>query len=175
MVTDGGIESLLADCANVLPAFAQSLGLKCSASFAAQPYLLPYTVYLPDWNHNSMNCVKRVLTNCDEWPGRLEKIRSLCHIYNNHEYRSCMQQSVMAVMDFPEGQRLEHFCASFAHWRYETVYTVFRALLPLREFSETKFELRMLGDCEDPASVQKFHDACKHKPLWRLCIDLAIK
>ena len=174
-VSDGGIESLLADCKNILGEFAKYVNQKVSAEFLSYPHLLPNCVYLPDWNHAIMNLIKRVLDGLPLWPHRLVRIRALCKMFRNYEYRSTLKQDLMDKLQWAMADKLTHFSASMAHWRYETVYTCFRALLHNREFCESWFDPKGLGECEEPATIEAAAAACNDKPFWRFSYSTATK
>jgi hypothetical protein len=165
--TDFGVESLMSDVKNLFDHFAQSVGQRASAQFAAYTHLFPNSSFLPDWNHNSMNLVKRVLNSLDRWPSILARLRSLCEFFKIWEYRSCLRQSVISLGRFDLADILRNFTASFAHWRYETVHLVFTALQKLRNFCENFFDETCLGNVAEAALVANVRDACRDKSLWR--------
>jgi hypothetical protein len=167
---DFGIESKLGDVANILEHFAKSVGQHASPNFSKHRFLLPNCVYIPDWNHLIMNLLKRVRNSPLTWPARLSKLRELCAFFRNFEYRSCFKQSMIEACLFQYANDLEHFTATFASWRYETVCNVFVALLRLRPFCEEQFNVVVLGEVQEGALVNQVEEACNDKELWRLWI-----
>ena len=62
---------------------------------------------------------------------------------------------------------LDHFTASFATWRYETVCDVFMQLLQIRAIAEHHLREEMFQHVQDRESVQAAILGCKNKQLWR--------
>ena len=74
ITTDMGVEHYLCDVKIFLATWAlQTLGLRCSAAFASQKFLLPLCVGVPDWNHDVGKILGKTLKSMRRWPSFLEK------------------------------------------------------------------------------------------------------
>ena len=61
---------------------------------------------------------------------------------------------------------LKHFTASFAKWRYETVFEVLRQLLNYREISGL-LPPALFAGAQDQEEISAFFRAAKDLPFWR--------
>ena len=164
--SDCGVESLISDTKNIAQAFAESLNLKVSATFQQERWLLPSCVYIPDWNHLASNAMKAMLQSLPRWPALLSKLRALCAVFRNAEYRYVM---TALVHDEDPEDLLKTFSSSFVKWRYETVDDVLSALLKLRRFCQNDFSRARahLGHVQNEPEMQNAVEACGDESLWR--------
>ena len=165
--TDMGAEAGVAHLPNFLAAWATSHGLPVSPSFQLHKRLFPLMVSIPDCNHMCSNIVKRLFTPLVHWPFFLAHMRALLKIFKNDEYRSTIRQWLTDNGKADIANTLLRCSASFAHWRYETLYTVLKALNQHRYLCEVLFSRKMLGEVADGASLKAFVAACEEPKLWR--------
>ena len=101
-----------------------------------------------------------------QWPHVLAHKRALCKFYKNISYRRHIRRTLKTRLS-PEADRsLIHFTASFAKWRYETIYEVQRQLIDVREVSK---ELRpeLFSKPQDAEEWSRVIAACRDEPFWR--------
>ena len=63
--------------------------------------------------------------------------------------------------------RLQHFSAQVAKWRYETIPATMKVLLPLRPLCEKYVREEWFADVKDKESLKEFFDACHDPFLWK--------
>ena len=94
------------------------------------------------------------------------KLSSLVSFYRNKTYRKhigkCLRGKEVDV------SVLDHFDASLAVWRYETVWSVFLQLLRVRLISEEWLQPEMFQHVQDRVMIDAAMAAAKSKELWRL-------
>ena len=96
------------------------------------------------------------------WEAYLAKMRALCHLLGIETYRRHMQK-MLRHRPHPGAnlQDLDHFVASFAKWRYETVPTVQAALLKARIICAQCVRQEWFEKPQDKEAIKSFLDACQ--------------
>jgi hypothetical protein len=79
------------------------------------------------------NIMKDTAEKFPQWPSFLGMMRSMVKFYKNTSYREHIRRRLVWTAE--EDKTLKHFTASFAKWRYETVFEVLRQLLDYRQIS----------------------------------------
>ena len=130
--------------------------------------LMPHALRIPGWGHMMGNAIKHALKSYDRWPAMLEQIRSLVKMFRNTSWRQHIAKWVETQAP-GSGKLFAHFSASLAKWRYETVYTVFCALLPLRHICEGLLRANVQAifpQFQEKDFLVKFKAACIDGDLW---------
>ena len=118
------------------------------------------------WNHMVSGGLKYALKSYPLWPERLSAMRLLCKFYRNEAYRAHIVRCVKLRTGVDVSKLMQYFSASFARWRFETVWTVQDQLLPLRQISEREVQRPMFNNPQDRETVEGAIDACSNKDLW---------
>jgi hypothetical protein len=84
------------------------------------------------WSHTMGNIMKDTAEQFPQWPSFLGMMRSMVKFYKNTSYREHIRRRLVWTAE--EDKTLKHFTASFAKWRYETVFEVLRQLLDYRQY-----------------------------------------
>ena len=99
-----------------------------------------------------------------EWPSDLGKMRYFCKFWKNGSYRRHCSRKL--DLDRDEVKSLRHFTASFAKWRYETVFEVLSQLGQKRNISG-KLSPALFAHAQDQEEMAHVMRACQDLPFWR--------
>ena len=110
------------------------------------------------------NIMKDTAEKFPHWPSTLGKMRSMCKFYKNNSYRMHIRRRLDLGLE--DKATLKHFTASFAKWRYETVFEVLRQLLDYRQISAL-VPRELFARAQDQEEASAFFRACKDLPFWR--------
>jgi len=131
LTTDMGVEMHLLETRDCLQAFIAWAGGKelgaCAALVRQDRRLFAYALRISGWSHCMGNLIKKILNKTACWPDRLEKIRFLVRFFENATYRKHIQKLLRGGPI--DTSVLNHWSASLATWRYETIFNVFEHLL----------------------------------------------
>ena len=116
------------------------------------------------WSHTMGNIMKATAEQFPQWPSHLGKMRSMCKVLKNNSYREHIRRRLDWTEE--EGKTLKHFTATFAKWRYETVFEVLRQLLDYRQIS-ARLPRELFARAQDQEEINTFFHACKDLPFWR--------
>jgi len=116
------------------------------------------------WSHTMGNIMKATAEQFPQWPSHLGKMRSMCKVLKNNSYREHIRRRLVWTEE--EGKTLKHFTATFAKWRYETVFEVLRQLLDYRQIS-ARLPRELFARAQDQEEVSAFFRTCKDLPFWR--------
>ena len=145
ITTDMGTELGMPDVCNIMPAFLRRRAGASMASLTVDESsrFLPYALRIAGWGHMFGNLMKLACKCLDAWPVMLQKLRYMVTFFRNDTYRQEMIDQIKA--DRPQVKtELLSFQASFAKWRYETIYKVMAALLRLRELCQSVLAVRLM-------------------------------
>ena len=171
--TDYGVEISLALICNILPAFIRWLqgcalpSLKDLVKHSER--LMPVCMRIGGWSHSLGNTMKDVCKEFPLYPTYLHHMQKLCSFWRNETYRRHIQRVIQAPRELEVDKKLTSFTASFAKWRYETLFQVQRQLLNLRSVCEDHMRRELLGAVQDVEELGAVLEACKDKAFWRWC------
>jgi len=169
LCTDMGVEMHLLETKDCLQAFLAWVGgeplMECAGLVRQDRRLFFMALRISGWSHSMGNLIKTVLNRTLCWPEALDKIRLLVRFYGNATYRKHIQKMLRGKP--VDRSLLDHFDASLATWRYETVWSVFGQLLKIRSISEDWVEILWFQSVQDRELLQGAIRAMKDKPLWR--------
>ena len=166
LTTDFGVEKGICDFRNALPAFAGHMGLECPGWVAKQAWTFPNAIQIPGWNHIFSNLVKDTMASLAVWPSILERLRGICFFFRNADYRYSWQRQLQAknIQGIDIGV-LDHFTASFAKWRWETLHLVLTKvcqLAPLR----VHFDASLYRNTKDAAGLKTVEESFNDPQFW---------
>lgn len=169
LTTDFGIEIRTADMPNCIKAYLAWMGgmalhdVKSKVEFGTRLFL--NALRIAGWNHSLASVVKKAMKECDRYPEYLDMMRLLCSFFHNDTYREYLGRAVSGRV--PEAKKLlKSFSASFAKWRYETLFVVMGALLALRVICEGHLREALFQNVQDRAQLQGVVRACRDPGLW---------
>ena len=126
--------------------------------------LLPNSIRIIGMGHTCGGIMKELCESTDDWPRRLEQLRSLVSFFRNRSYRKHLAR---LLKTYTNTAPLRTFESSFIKWRYETIARVIRELLHLRTICEHHIKEVMFTDVQDKETLKKVLNACKDKGLWK--------
>ena len=112
------------------------------------------------------NMIKAVLTCTRAYPAMLAKLRSLCKFFRMEAYRRHLQKQ-FANNPAVRVAKLQHFTATLAKWRFETMYVVMKQLLALSDFCQHHFKASIMGKVKDASLLNEVSAACADTGLWQ--------
>jgi len=116
------------------------------------------------WSHTMGNLQKMLVSKDFRWERFLPKLRALCSFWHNVTWRKHVQKRLPA--DSGLRPLLDHFTASLATWRYETVDDVFMALTQIRRICQDHVRMELFNNPQDRELVRAAVDACHDRELW---------
>eukprot|EP00959_Pyramimonas_sp_CCMP1952_P471917 9499194-Pyramimonas_sp.AAC.1 len=164
---DFGVESGLADVANVLDDFAHGIKQQCSPQWQLHDYIFPNCVFIVDWDHLFDAILRNSLNDYPKWPSILDKLRALCNFFGNNDYRLTCRLHARRSGTLDYDKVLDRWSASFAKWRYRTVRTVVEQVVKLRRFCQEMFQTQIMGDVKDQSTLQTVGDICNDVFFWK--------
>lgn len=164
LTTDMGVERGLCDMGNLLPLFAEHVGIECPASLAKSPYLFPNAIFIPGWNHIFSNLLKDGLSSLSVWPAMLERLRSFCTFFKTADYRETWQRHLGDKGI--ECKVLDSFSAGFAKWRWQTIYTVLRQIRRLSDLCQNHFDASLWKNVQDQRHLHTVEGCCNDRSFW---------
>eukprot|EP00959_Pyramimonas_sp_CCMP1952_P084757 1772475-Pyramimonas_sp.AAC.1 len=158
---DFGVESGLADVANVLDDFACKVGQRCSPSWQTFDYMFPHCVFIVDWDHLLDAILRNTLKDVEVWPKILGQLQTLCAFFNNDDYLlTCRLDARRRGLRECE-QALSNWNATFAKWRYRTVRVVIAQAVKVSEYCQSYFDIRIMGSIKDASALHDVGTICK--------------
>ena len=127
--------------------------------------LLCNALRVSGWSHQFGNIMKQTAKSCEGWPRTLQARRDWCGFYRNATWRKHIAKHLKKMTDISV-QCLDHFSASFAKWRYETLDTVMSQLLDMREVSQHGMRPELFQHFQDTELITEVLKHCNDGRLW---------
>ena len=168
ITTDGGTEIHIIESPNLLRAFLMWVSgaslLACAGLVDANARLLPNAMRISGWSHAWSHLMCDAAHVCPKWPVILDQLRCLVSFWRNITWRRWVQQALQGTDIDP--RIFEHFRATLAKWRYETICIVMRELLIFRRVCQEHISIELFANAQDKTFIQKVVLACKDADLW---------
>lgn len=127
-LADNGVESDIADVPDVIDEF---LATNFDAEYVASQIegksqrLFEHAIRSPPWNHDWDLIVRGAVNTFLPWFGEWQQhARAMCKFLRVTSWRQSLQRLGSGVLTPAETESLNHFSASFADWRWETLSKV---------------------------------------------------
>ena len=170
ITTDFGNEHHTIEAPDFLEAFmmwAGGMALSEAALLVRYTHrLFPNALRLAGWSHTMGKIMHRVAKTAPTWPAILGCIRNLCSFWRVRSWRMHVKRVTRTFPDV-NPKDLEHFTATVAKLRFETVDWCLKALKKVRTASETYVRLEIFANVKDRASLEETCRACRDSELWR--------
>ena len=119
------------------------------------------------WSHTVGGTAKSVANSMDDWPTNLAHMRSLCKNCRNPTYRKHIARRLKNNGPDNLKELMKSFSATFAKWRYESVFTVLSQLNPLRNLCENFLDFALFSRPQDKEEYRLWMVACRSKQFWK--------
>ncbi|CAK0911592.1 unnamed protein product [Prorocentrum cordatum] len=169
LCTDFGTEVHIIEIPDCLGAFlswtAGAALTACAPLVRHGALLFHNAIRVSGWCHSWGNLMKHVAGAYSDWPLVLDQMRALVFFWRNKTWRQHLKKICMS-----RGVNLDlfdHFPASIAKWRCETIPVVMRELLGRRYICEHCVDLALFPDAQDRQQLQTVVAACRDKKLWQ--------
>ena len=108
--------------------------------------------------------MKTVANVSPKWPDILNKKRMLVVLFRNRTYRKWLRRALRKKgIDV---SKLEHFGATIAKWRYQTVPLAQCALLELRYICQLHMSREFFAHSKDQTFIKSVFDVCEDQWFW---------
>jgi len=168
MTTDNGTEIHVLEVPDVLDAFWAWLHgtplSDCAIYVNYNRRLFYNALRVSGWNHNWSNLMKSVAQCCPRWPTVLQQMSTMVTFFRNKTYRKWLRRTLG-----PQGVDvtvLQHFRATMAKWRYQTIPFTMECLLVLRFICTLHIYPEMFNRAQDKPFMKEFFEAAKDTELW---------
>ena len=169
ITTDGGTEKSTIELPDVLRAFLKWVSgtplLECRGLVIHDRRLMFHCLRVSGWCHAWGNTMKAMAGMCPCWPRVLSQMRTLVAFWRNQSYRAWVKRALRGTPEV-DGTIFDHFRATFAKWRYETIALGMRVLLIYREVHEVHLQPWMFQQAQDKNFINEVMAASKDKNLW---------
>ena len=167
ITTDFGVEVHTLELPNILQAFLSwhaGTPLEHVRGLVDHSSRLFYAALrIAGWCHCWGNLMKYIAEKSKRWPEVLDGMRALVNFWQNRSWRKYMKKVMQGkAFDLKE---LDHFTASMAKWRYETIPATMKDLLRLRIPSQY-LSPELFPNAKDKTVIQKACDAGRNPWLW---------
>ena len=125
------------------------------------------------WSHSFGHIMEALCRSFPQWPEYLFTLRIFCRIFKVAAYRKhiiAVLATKLPALDL--GKLLKEFTASFAKWRFETLFQVLAQLKPLRELCEQHMERGIFNSVQEETDFTEFIKGCKMAHLWRWIVHV---
>jgi hypothetical protein len=167
ITTDFGTEVGTLDSPDILRAYLRRLGgmdLKdCAEAVRHDSRLFENALRIGGWSHQLGNIMKNVAKLKSNWPQTLQALRDLCAFYKNKTWREHLTKRLRTRIDCAP---LKSFTASFAKWRYETLWKVLTELQRVREVSQVGIRKELFLNFQDKELIRAILNHCDNPELW---------
>jgi hypothetical protein len=168
VTTDFGVEVKTVDAPDILDAwFARQCGATpdtCRGLVDSTKRLFPLSLRIYGWSHCFGNLMKYIAKSHPKWPEILDSSRGLCSFFKVQQWRDHLVD-----MNFGKGidlAPLQHWTASFAKWRYETISEVFRQINLYADICGRGVRPEMFNNFQDRALLASVLKTCKDDCLF---------
>ena len=174
VLTDWGVESLVADSRDILPEFLERITgrrIPCEP----QQYLLPRAIQCPGWHHVFDNLMQLGFESMGLFAEWFDSFKATCNFISVEIYKDVIVKKLQ-MLNKPELiKRVKSFSASFIHWRWHTLADCSRELQhisELRLFWKRSWFLKV----QKGVQLNKISSAMESDSFWRqlnLTVDCA--
>jgi hypothetical protein len=172
LTTDMGTEIGMGVVADVLPAFLAHIAGADMESLLplvrAGSRLFRKAIRLPGWGHTFGNLMSHAVKSITRWPNILFHLRALCRFFRVGMWRDAIVKAICGRLSGAK-KLLSKFKGNLVKWRYETLWMVFNALIPLRHICQgfLAAELPTIFESfQDGELLQTVLAACRWNDLW---------
>lgn len=163
VTTDHGVEIRFIAVPDITEALVEWLGGRplpeCQEFIDYTSRLWPRAILLSGWSHAFGNVRKQACTKCTVWPAMLEGMRAESALFKNDSWREHLMRA--AKLRYVDPKPLEHFGASFANLRYETISAVGMALVRVRPYAGRLVDMALFANLQDRAMIEEGVVRCK--------------
>ena len=169
--TDLGVESLIANAANIVPALYNLM-----PSGSDSPYLFPNGLRFPGWHRLCHNFVKTVVSKCMPWyPQWLDQVRHVATFLSLPAYLETLHASLQA-----KGvERIDHlnkkqFCDRFIESRWGSLVRVCQAIRDAKDFVQKGWDSEHFRVEASTAATLAKVAAPDHQLFWHRCSFICV-
>ena len=173
LTTDFGVEMHLLEMPDIIDAFIEWVAgsplVRLRPLVNQDTRLFHRALRMAGWSHTLGGIMKEVANSMREWPHMLGQMRILCQHFRNKTYREHIYRRLrdIYVGALSLYSLTEHFNASFAKWRYETVPHVQSQLLPRRELCQRFLDFALFAQAQDKEGIKAWMRACRDEEFWQ--------
>lgn len=177
VTTDWGIEAEVINSVDVLPHFMRKLRSDflptAFGDVRSVGLLFPRAIWIPGWNHLFANFMLFSLGVSPRWPMVLKQMRALVGFWKVADNRLVLSKHLRSAGLHKEASMLKSFSGSFAKWRFETIATVFAALLAIKDILRAHFQKALYGNVQQPGELDEVARCIADCRLWAFMVALA--
>ena len=170
ITSDNGVEIHILEVPWILDAFARwMLGsplADCAIYVDYNRRQFWNAMRVSGWCHNWSNLMKTVAHVCPKWPTVLQQLSCLVLFFRNKTYRKWLRRALMGVAGV-DTDKLKHFPASMAKWRYQTIPFTMQCLLNLRWICQLQLRPEFFNHAQDKTFIKEVFEAAKDEELWQ--------
>ena len=115
------------------------------------------------WGHAVGNLMKNLCEKDPLWTRYRPRLQDICSLMRNKTWRSNIKRRLPPGV--PEPERLDHFSASLAVWRYETADEVLMAIHRIRDILENNVSMEIFASPKDRETIRGAVLGCQEKGL----------
>jgi hypothetical protein len=168
IITDMGVEAGLADAKCILDIFFDFLrtGSVLEGAQLSDHYFFPHAFLLPGWHHCWSNILKDTCTGIEFFAGWLVEVKAIVELFRPHTVRVAV--SACFAWTAAELKALQLFGASFAKWRWHTLYEATLGCLSLQFLARAWEQVMVaLASTAEQATLTVVDKALKSPRFWR--------
>ena len=141
--------------------------IDCRALVNHNRRLLHNALRVMGWSHALGNLMNSLVTKDKLWDRFNPGIRSICEVLRNSTWRKNIKRRLPPGVPHPE--RLDHFSANLADWRYETVDFVLGSITNIRDILANHVRMEIFASPQDRITISSAVDACTTPELLSYC------
>ena len=166
VLTDGGVERLIADSVNILPDFFWFIRANPPANTEDHTQLFPRAIKLLGWKHQMDLIIRKGLTSLVWFPVWVSLTTQVVYFLRNVHYLAGLQKKLnelhLAVLC---GQLEALKLPNFAKWRWNTLDFVCVSLNTVVQSLSRHFDVTWFADVRDRVMVRSVQRALSSQ-LW---------